>query len=257
MMLGKKNRFKYSLKTGSTSVKEYELLVITIDKALNFKKHIGNLCRTAQYKLHILRRIRKYLTLDKAKLLSNAFIDSHCNYALLAWMFSYKTTYLKMQKINHKILEVIYQSNAFYDDLLQLSNSVSLHQRHLRFLLTEIYKSIGALNPQFMWLYLKYREVPYNVRRGPVLFIPPAKSTIYGTNSAHFRGSLIWNKLPNLVKSSRSISEFKNVIKKIGNIDCGCMICRRQHTLSQFPRSSCSSLCSFGSCSHQSLDSLW
>ena len=140
MMLGKKNRFKYSLKTGSTSVKEYELLVITIDKALNFKKHIGNLCRTAQYKLHILRRIRKYLTLDKAKLLSNAFIDSHCNYALLAWMFSYKTTYLKMQKINHKILEVIYQSNAFYDDLLQLSNSVSLHQRHLRFLLRKYTK---------------------------------------------------------------------------------------------------------------------
>ena len=256
-MLGKKNRFKYSLKTGSTSVKEYELLVITIDKALNFKKHIGNLCRTAQYKLHILRRIRKYLTLDKAKLLSNAFIDSQFNYAPLIWMFCHKGTYLKMQKIHHKSLKVIYQSDASYDDLLQLSNSVSLHQRHLRFLLTEIYKSIGALNPQFMWLYFKYREVPYNVRRGPVLFIPPARSTIYGTNSAHFRGSLIWNKLPNLVKSSRSISEFKNVIKKIGNIDCGCMICRRQHTLSQFPGSSCSSLHSFGSCSHQSLDSLW
>ena len=71
-------------------------------------------------------------------------------------MFSYKTTYLKMQKIDYKILEVIYQSNAFYNDLLQLSNSVSLYQRHLRFLLTEIYKSIGALNPQFMWLYFKY-----------------------------------------------------------------------------------------------------
>ena len=162
-----------------------------------------------------------------------------------------------MQKIHYKTLKVIYQSDASYDDLLQLSNSVSLHQRHLRFLLTEIYKSIGALNPQFMWLYFKYREVPYNVRRGPVLFIPPAKSTIYGTNSAHFRGSLIWNKLPNLVKSSRSISEFKNIIKKIGNIDCGCMICRRQHTFSQFSRNSCSSSFSLGSCSHQSLDSLY
>ena len=43
----------------------------------------------------------------------------------------------------------------------------------------------------------------------------------------HFLGSLIWNRLPNLVKSGRSVSEFKNVIKKIGNLDCGCMICRR------------------------------
>ena len=77
---------------------EVELLGITIDKTLNFKKHIKNLCRTAQYKLHALRRMRKYLTLDKAKLLGNAFIDSQFNYALLIWMFCHKTTYLKMKK---------------------------------------------------------------------------------------------------------------------------------------------------------------
>ena len=170
-------------------------------------------------------------------------------------MLCHKGTYLKMQKIHHKSLKVIYQSDASYDDLLQLSNSVSLHQRHLRFLLTEIYKSTGTLNPQFMWSYFKYRKVPYNLRRGPVLFIPPARSTIYGTNSAFsWVRNLEW--LPNLVKSSGSISEFKNVIKKIGIIDCGCMICRRQHTLSQFPRNSCFSLCSLESGSYQALESL-
>ena len=97
-------------------------------------------------------------------------------------MFCHKTTNLKMQKINHKSLKVIYQSDASYDNLLQLSNSVSLHQRHLRFLLTEIYKSTGTLNPQFMWWYFKCREVSHKLRRGPVLFISTARSTIYGTN---------------------------------------------------------------------------
>ena len=82
---------------------------------------------TAQYKLHALRRIRKYLTLDKAKLLGNAFIDSQFNYAPLIWMFCHKTTHLKVQK-NSKSLKVIYQSNASCDDLLQSSNSVALHQ---------------------------------------------------------------------------------------------------------------------------------
>ena len=106
---------------------------------------------------------------------------------------------------------------------------------------------------------LKYRDVRYNLRRGPALFIPSARSTIlliYGANSVDFRGSLIQNKLPNLAKSGRSISEFKNIIKKIENIDSGCMMCRGQHTLRQFPRKSHSLLCFFGSCSHQSLDSL-
>ena len=54
MMLGKKIRLKYSLKIGSITIKEsdeVELLGITINKALNFKKFIDNLCRLAQYKL--------------------------------------------------------------------------------------------------------------------------------------------------------------------------------------------------------------
>ena len=58
MILGKKNRLEHSLKIGSITVKEsdrVELLGITIDKALNFKKHIENLCRTTQYKLHALK----------------------------------------------------------------------------------------------------------------------------------------------------------------------------------------------------------
>ena len=99
MMLGKKKRLKYSLKIRSITIKEsdeVELLGITIDKALNLKKHIKNLFRTAQYKHHALRRIRKYLTLDKAKLLGNAFIYNQFYYAPIIWMFCHKATYLKM-----------------------------------------------------------------------------------------------------------------------------------------------------------------
>ena len=107
---------------------------------------------------------------------------------------------------------------------------MSLHGLHLRLLLTEIHF--------FMRPCFKYRQVPYNLRRGPVRFTPPRRSSIYSTNSVHFHGSLIWNKLPNLVKSTRSIPEFKNILKKIGNIDCGCMMSRKLHTLSQFPRKS-------------------
>ena len=87
MILGRKNRLKYSLKIGYKTVKESDedkLLRTAIYKALNFKNHIENLCHTAQYKLHALRRIRKHLTLDKAKLLSNVLLIAssamhHCS----------------------------------------------------------------------------------------------------------------------------------------------------------------------------------
>ena len=46
-----------------------ELLGHTIDNCLTFNDHINMLCLRANYKLHVLRRIRKYLTLEKSKLL--------------------------------------------------------------------------------------------------------------------------------------------------------------------------------------------
>ena len=52
------------------------LLDLTIDDYLTFKDHIDTLCRNASYKVHALRRIRKYLTLNKAKVIYNAFTNS-------------------------------------------------------------------------------------------------------------------------------------------------------------------------------------
>ena len=115
-------------------------------------------------------------------------------------MFCRKGLYLKMQKI-HKTL-VIYQSNKTYEKLLKLSETVSLHQRHLRFLVTEVYKSTSYLNPEFMCSFFTHKEIPYNLRKGQVHSLPPTRLTYYGTNSVQFRGSLIWNNLPSYLKSS-------------------------------------------------------
>ena len=120
----------------SITVKESNeviLLGITIDNKLVFKKHVENLFRTAQYKLHALTHIRKYLTLDKAILLGNTFINSQFNYAPLIWMFCRKTLYHKIEKTNHRSLKVIYQFEEPYENLLLESSSISLHQRHLCF----------------------------------------------------------------------------------------------------------------------------
>ena len=141
-------------------------------------------------------------------------------------MFCRKTLYSKIGKTHHKTLKVIYESNGTYDNLLLQSDTVSVHQRHLRFLMTEIYKSISQRNPEFMWSYFTHRDMTYNLRKGPILGLPKTHSFYYGTNAVHFRGFLIWNRLTAVLKSSDSLFEFKNKIRNTGGIDCGCLICR-------------------------------
>ena len=70
-ILGKSTRQTIILNVNNIKIREsqnVELLGLTIDNRLTFKDHINMLCRRASYKLHALRRIRKYLTLEKSKL---------------------------------------------------------------------------------------------------------------------------------------------------------------------------------------------
>ena len=143
IILRDKSHHKHILKINSIKVEASDnvlLLGITIDKKLTFKQHIENLCRKAQYKLHALSSIKKFLTIEKARILGNAFIDSQFKYVPLLWMFCRKTLYSKIEKILLKPLKVNYESNHTYDNLLLQSNTVSVHQRNLRFLMTEYIK---------------------------------------------------------------------------------------------------------------------
>ena len=121
---------------------------------------ISNCGISTNYKLHALRRIRKYLIVEKAKLLGNVFIDNQFNYAPLIWVFYQKTLYLKIEKIHHKTLRVIHQPKSSFYDLQECYGSKSIHQQHLQILLAEIYKSTIITNPRFMWHFFREREVP-------------------------------------------------------------------------------------------------
>ena len=82
---------------------------------------------------------------------------------------------MKMQKTRHKTLKVIYQSNKTYKELLELSETVSIHQQRLRFFVTEVYKSTSYLNPKFICSFFTHKEIPYKLKKGEVLSLPPAR----------------------------------------------------------------------------------
>ena len=209
------------------SSSEVKLLGITIDYELKFKKHINELCRRVSYERHALQRIRRYLSVDKARLLANACIDSQFDYAPLIWMFAGETLINKICKIHHRTLQVVYDDfDKSYDELLELNRDLSIHQRHLRYLVVEVFKSIMHLNPQFMWSYFEEKPMPYNLRDGSKLVLPKTKSSRFGINSLRFRRSLLWNTLPGSVKNCQSLNVFKLELKNLRNIHCTCLVYR-------------------------------
>ena len=124
MILGKSTRQSRILNINNIKIRESScvvLLGLTIDNRLTFMDHVNIMCWRASFKLHALRRIRKYLTTNKAKLLYNAFINSQFDYASIIWMFCHKQDYLKIEKIQYKALKIVYNSNESYEELLNLT----------------------------------------------------------------------------------------------------------------------------------------
>ena len=76
-------------------------------------------------------------------------------------MFCSKSDIRRVEKVQYETLEVVYNNYmATYDDLLALNNKLKTHQRHLKFLVIEMYKSKKKLNPSFMWKIYREKNIP-------------------------------------------------------------------------------------------------
>ena len=103
----------------STPVNKVKLRYFPQCNELKFEKHINELCRKASSKIRALQRTRRFLSVDKARLLANAFIDSQFSYASLIQMFTAKTLINKICKAHDRTLELVYDDfEKLYDELL-------------------------------------------------------------------------------------------------------------------------------------------
>ena len=117
-------------------------------------------------------------------------------------------------------------STSNFEELLIKRNSVSVHQRNLQLLLTEIYKTVNNLNPSFMTDVFVTKDVPYNLRGSNNLALPKARTNLYGLDTIRFVGQKLWQTLPREIKESQSLEIFKRNIKTIRSFNCSCKLCK-------------------------------
>ena len=50
------------------------------------------------------------------------------------------------------------------------------------------------MNPKFVKTYFNFANITYNLRNGPILSLPPTKSTYFGTYTVLSKACLVWNR---------------------------------------------------------------
>ena len=77
-------------------------------------------------------------------------------------MFACKTLINIILKIHYITLQVVYSEyHKSYENLLPINKDISIHQKYLRILPLEVYKSILYFNPEFMWNCFKHLSVDF------------------------------------------------------------------------------------------------
>ena len=135
-----------------------KLLGVKIDVNLNFNEHISDLCKKASGKISALARIAPFMSIEKRKVVMNAFCTTQFSYCPLVWMCHSRANNSKINMLHERCLRIIYNDKqSSFTELLNKDSSVSIHIKKIQKLAIEMFKSYKGLSPPIMDSVFKLR----------------------------------------------------------------------------------------------------
>ena len=158
----------------------------------------------------------------------NAFFNLQFNYCPLIWMCHNRTTNRKINRLHERCLRIRFNAKQSSSKrLLEKDSSVSIHDRNIQYLGTEMYKVSNGLSPSVVTnIFIQKNCHPYNLRLNSQFSRPLVRSVFHGTESISYLGPVIWEVLPDSYENLRYFSVFINRIKKWKPENCLCRLCK-------------------------------
>ena len=159
----------------------------------------------------------------KLKIIIKTFIQSQFNYCPLTWMFHNRTLNNKINKLHERAIQIVYKNDKLtFQELLDMDNSITIHQRNLQRLATEMYKVKNNISPLPMQELFTAQANVHDLRNKRWWKIPNARTVYHGTATIRCRGPETWELVPPEIKDSNSLWEFKVKIKAWKPEGCTC-----------------------------------
>ena len=128
----------------------------------------------------------------------NSFFNSQFSYCPLIWMCHSRIINKKINRLHERCLRMIYcDKQSSFEELLEKDSSVSIHERNIQILATEMYKvNKGMSPPQITELFPRRNEQPYNLMHNTKFLQLLVNSVRCGTESILYLGPKILDMVP-------------------------------------------------------------
>ena len=142
-------------------------------------------------------------------------------------MFHNRTLNNKINRLHERALRLVYKNDeACFNELLQLDDSVTVHQRNLQRLAIEMYKVKNKTAPLPFQEIFESQNNLHEMRGKRSWKVPRVRTVAYGTESIRYRGPATWELIPEEIKKSESLIQFKEKIKSWKATNCACRLCK-------------------------------
>ena len=170
-------------------------------------------------KLRFLYRKQAFFSRFIRRMLCNALIQPHFDYACTTWYLNLsKKLKNKLQVTQNKCVRFCLQkqarthiSNEFFAEM----NWLPVAARAQQMVLCIVFHFFQSSCPLFIAkLFSPVGRNSINTRSSLVRLMQPKRKTNAGLNSLSYAGPSFWNKLPAYLKTPMSLNSFKHSIKK-------------------------------------------
>ena len=129
-------------------------------------------------------------------------------------MFHSRTLNNKINRLHERALRLVYDDeNLTFQELLDLDDSMTIHHKNIQKLAIEMFKIKNNLSSPLMKKIFTENNNICDLREKRCWESTNVRTVQYGTETISYRGPKTWDMVPQSMKGSISLAEFKNKIK--------------------------------------------
>ena len=99
-----------------------------------------------------------------------------------------------------------------YEQLCNEEKQINIHKRCIISIAIQMYKIKNQNAPNYLVELFNIREMAHSLRNHNQFAVPSFNTITYGRKSFVYYGAKLWNNLPNEIKESNSLTNFKTAL---------------------------------------------
>ena len=186
------------------------------DASLTMERHVTNITRSCYHQIHLIGKVRRYITVDACRALVQSLVTTRLDYAnvLLHGVPQYLTK--RLQRLQNTAARLITRTSRrdHISPVLKSLHWLPVEFRPKYKILLHTYRALHELSPPYIQEMVKRYQPARTLRStGQCLLVVPKTRTSYGKRSFRYAAADLWNALPQLVRDAESLPVFKKRLK--------------------------------------------